>query len=363
MCRTCFDPPPTPGPSGPSRPPRPPHHHHTVARHVEQPGEGQVQGIHDRHDEPLERRLLAVRPSRRDLALAGLDHLEPRRLEQALERTGSELPQVVRRLAQHDGTPGDAVERQGETPRQRVRGQWSAQVEVPSRLQHARRLEQHGAAVGDVLEHVAHVNEIEDLAGQSRREQVALEHFEPQPAGARHGLGRELHTLRLPAALARVLEQPAAGAAQLEQPAGYPRFARVGPDPLERIEQAFVLGAEGRLRGVGLHAAAAAEVALEVAGRVERREPLPRGLDAQEAQPAAAALDEREGAAELVDERERPEARAAASRAALQPADGKRRGITHRAGVASAAAPGEPALPAADVERAIAAPPSTRSPS
>src|SRR5258706_474401 len=127
-----------------------------------------------------------------------------------------------------------------------------------------------------------------------------------------HRVLRQLDSLHLPAAGARVMEQPAAGAADVEQSSG-------GEERCEIVEQAAVLGDEGGfVEGAGRRAAATI-VGLEIVQRIHFAERTTGRLNREESHPADGALDQREArSAELVDHGERPQPIAVTDQAALE---------------------------------------------
>jgi len=194
---------------------------------------------------------------------------------------------------------------------------------VPAGLQHTRHLGQDRTAIGHVLEHVAQIDEVERSLGEAGRGQLAVEDVEPALAREAGGGFRELHTLRAPAALRRVLDQPAGGAADVEK-------APARAEGVEAIEQAAVLGRERRLVERAAGRPAAAIVRFEVLRAIEAAQALRRGLDAEKAQAAAPALDERKGRPlPFVAHGQRTEPGGAAGSAALDRSSGQRRRIGH----------------------------------
>src|SRR6185295_12207783 len=142
--------------------------------------------------------------------------------------------------------------------------------------------------------------------------EVSVVNLEPAPARESHRVFRQLDSLHLPAAGARVMEQPAAGTADVEQSPG-------GEERRELVERAAVLGdAGGFVEGAGGRAATTI-VGLEILEGIQLAERSARRLHREEPHPAGGALHQREAcSAKLVDQGERSQAIAFADQAALE---------------------------------------------
>ena len=232
---------------------------------------------------------------------------------------------MVRRLAQHDVAPGQPVHRQPQPPCQRVRRDGPAQVQQPAGRQHARDLAQHRVAVGHVLQHVAHVDQVERRVGQSRRLEIAVRHLDAERSRLFDRRRGQFDAAHRPAAIGGVAQQATRRGADLEQTAGRTQA-------LERVDQPAVLVRERRRVERVRVGAAAAEVLLEVLRGVHRRQRFAHGLDAQEPHAAAAAARGGErGVTVFIAHGEPREVAAAAGEAAIEGA-GLEHGRPSRAG-------------------------------